>query len=264
MFAPSKTLPQRSSWKGQDTPPFMRSWSVAKVGACWERCTYCCHEGIRNESSTVRRDGHCCCLCRALSGAVCTQRRCWFCKRKADRSVASGEHRSAGTGWEAHGHPSTERHAENLDQFTSEQLEARNRHAIARFLQRDGVELLGIETVTEEPVVWCGLHDIDWKGRQCDTGFWVRRSAQGRNIATESTNAMVRYAFGALGMRRVGLTHSAGNEASRRIAEKLGFVHEGVQRAANPLPGGRIADRFCYARFAPEGLPPLDVHWGKE
>lgn len=154
--------------------------------------------------------------------------------------------------------------AENLDQFTSEQLEARNRHAIARFLQRDGIELLGIETVTEEPVVWCGFHDIDWKGRQCDTGFWVRRSAQGRNIATESTNAMVRYAFGALGMRRVGLTHSAGNEASRRIAEKLGFVPEGVQRAANPLPGGRIADRFCYARFGPEGLPPLDVHWVKE
>ena len=112
--------------------------------------------------------------------------------------------------------------------------------------------------------MWCGFHDIDWKARQCDTGFWVRRSAQGRNIATESTNAMLRYAFGALGMCRVGLTHSDGNEASRRIAEKLGFVHIGVERAANPLPGGLMADRFCYARFGTEGLPPLDVHWGKE
>ena len=154
--------------------------------------------------------------------------------------------------------------AENLDQFTSEQLEMRNRRAIASFIQRDGIELLSIETATGDPVVWCGFHDIDWKARQCDTGFWVRRSAQGRNIATESTNAMLRYAFGALGMCRVGLTHSDGNEASRRIAEKLGFVHIAVERAADPLPGGLMADRFCYARFGSEGLPPLDVHWGKE
>ena len=152
--------------------------------------------------------------------------------------------------------------AENLDEFTSERLEMRNRHAIANFVQRNPIELLGIEIATGEPVVWCGFHDIDWKTYQCDTGFWVRRSAQGRNIATESTNAMLRYAFGALGMRRVGLTHSDGNEASRRIAEKLGFVHVGVERAANPLPGGLMADRFCYARFGAEGLPPLDVHWG--
>ena len=140
----------------------------------------------------------------------------------------------------------------------------RNRRAIASFIQRDGIELLGTETTTGEPVVWCGFHDIDWKARQCDTGFWVRRSAQGRNIATESTNAMLRYAFGALGMCRVGLAHSDGNEASHRIAEKLGFVQIGVERAANPLPGGLMADRFCYARFGTEGLPPLDVHWGKE
>lgn len=154
--------------------------------------------------------------------------------------------------------------AENLNSFTAEQIDMRYRQAKERFLEQNLIELLGIEAATGEPVVWCGLHDIEWKARRCDTGFWVRRSAQGRSIATESTNAMLRYAFGALGMRRVGLTHSEGNEASRRIAEKLGFVHEGVQWAANPLPGGLRADRHCYARFDIDGLPPLDVHWGEE
>ena len=37
MFAPSKTPPQRSSWRGQDTPPFTRSWSVARVPTRLER-----------------------------------------------------------------------------------------------------------------------------------------------------------------------------------------------------------------------------------
>ncbi len=66
---------------------------------------------------------------------------------------------------------------------------------------------------------------------------------------------------GALGMRRVGLTHSAGNEASRRIAERLGFWFEGIQRGANILPGGKYADRYCYARFDLSGLPDLEVQW---
>jgi RimJ/RimL family protein N-acetyltransferase len=74
---------------------------------------------------------------------------------------------------------------------------------------------------------------------------------------------LLRYAFGALGMRRVGITHSEGNEASRRIVEKLGFSPEAIHRAGNPLPGGRVADRCCYARFDLFGLPPLDVQWGE-
>lgn len=132
---------------------------------------------------------------------------------------------------------------------------------MASFLLRDGIELVGIETATGSTVIWCGLHDIDWPGRQCDTGFWVRKSAQGRGFATEATNALVRYAFGALGMRRIGLTHSAGNEPSRRIAERLGFSFEGIQKGANVLPGGNYADRYCYARFDIAGLPKLEVRW---
>jgi Acetyltransferase (GNAT) domain len=79
--------------------------------------------------------------------------------------------------------------------------------------------------------------------------------------ATEAGNALLRYAFGALGMRRIGLTHSGGNEASRRIGQKLGFMFEGVQRGANILPGGKNADRYCYARFDVAGLPDLEVKW---
>jgi RimJ/RimL family protein N-acetyltransferase len=153
------------------------------------------------------------------------------------------------------------RWAEDPSEFTAELMEIRNRRVMASFILRESIELLGIEKGTNTAVVWCGLHDIDWPGRQCDTGFWVRKSAQGRGIATEAANAMVRYAFGCLGMKRVGLTHSDGNEISRRIAEKLGFTFEGIQREANILPGGKRADRHCYARLDARNLPDLDVRW---
>jgi len=154
------------------------------------------------------------------------------------------------------------RWAENPADFTAERMEIRTRQMMASFLMRDVIELIGIETATGQPVVWCGLHDIDWQARICDTGYWVRKSAQNRGFATEAANALVRYAFAVLGVRRIGLTHSAGNEPSRRIAKKLGFVLEGILREANPLPGGRRADRYCYARFDTIGLPGLDVSWG--
>ena len=153
------------------------------------------------------------------------------------------------------------RWAESRDAFTPESLEIRNRHVMASFLLRESIELIGIETQTGEAVVWCGFHDIDWQARQCDTGFWVRKSAQRRGIATETANALVRYGFGALGMQRIGLTHSRGNEFSRRIAEKLGFTLEGIQQKANLLPGGKAVDKYCYARFDVAGLPELEVSW---
>jgi RimJ/RimL family protein N-acetyltransferase len=153
------------------------------------------------------------------------------------------------------------RWAENPADFTAESMEIRTRRVMASFILREGIELTGVEVATGTAVIWCGLHDIDWQGRQCDTGYWVRKSAQGKGIATEAANALVRYAFGALGMRRIGLTHSAGNEASRRIAEKLGFSFEGIQRGANILPGGENADRLCYARLNVAGLPDLEVQW---
>ena len=156
------------------------------------------------------------------------------------------------------------RWAEDRGAFTVESMEIRNRHVMASFILRESIELIGVEAATGTPVIWCGLHDIDWLGRQCDTGYWVRKSAQRQGFATEAANALVRYAFGALGMRRIGLTHSDGNEASRRIAERLGFSFEGIQRGANILPGGSHADRYCYARFDVAGLPDLEVQWQDE
>jgi RimJ/RimL family protein N-acetyltransferase len=152
--------------------------------------------------------------------------------------------------------------AERLDEFTVERQEARIRQQMAAFLLREEFNLLGVESCSGEPVIWCGLHDIDWKARQCATGFWVRKSAQRRGFATEATNALLRYAFDALGMHRVGITHSYGNEASRKVVEGLGFAPEGVQRSANRLPAGRFADKHLYARFNVAGLPSLDVSWG--
>jgi RimJ/RimL family protein N-acetyltransferase len=64
-----------------------------------------------------------------------------------------------------------------------------------------------------------------------------------------------------LNLRRLGITQSAGNVASRRVIEKLGFIPEGIQLQANLLPDGRVEDRLLYARLDADNLPDLSVQW---
>jgi RimJ/RimL family protein N-acetyltransferase len=154
------------------------------------------------------------------------------------------------------------RWAQNIEDLTAEKIEIRDRQVMASFLLRESIELIGIEQATGQPVIWTGFHNIDWAARQCEVGFWVRKSAHNRGFATETTNALLRYAFQALNMRRVGITHAGGNQASSRVIEKLGFAPEGILREAMLLPQARFADAHCYARFNTTGLPPLKVQWG--
>ncbi|MCF3961663.1 GNAT family N-acetyltransferase [Streptomyces fuscigenes] len=70
--------------------------------------------------------------------------------------------------------------------------------------------------------------------RQGDTwevGFWTVREHRGRGYTAEAVTALARWAFGR-GVERVEWRAEAGNAASRRVAERAGFVVEGTLRAA--------------------------------
>ncbi len=112
------------------------------------------------------------------------------------------------------------------------------------------------------PVIWTGLHNPVWDIPAAGIGYMVRKSAQGRGFATESTNALLRFAFNALGMKRVAIAHAEGNEASAAVIRKLGFHFEAFEKYGTYLPDRRAVNKFSYARFDADGLPDLAVKWG--
>lgn len=67
-------------------------------------------------------------------------------------------------------------------------------------------------------------------GRTGEIGYWIRSDETGSGIATEATAALVDAGFSDLGLHKITLRIATGNKASERIAEKLGFVKEGVLR----------------------------------
>jgi len=66
--------------------------------------------------------------------------------------------------------------------------------------------------------------------RQAEMGWGIVENRVGQGLAAEKTHAMLRFAFGALGLHRVQARCRAGNHASRRIMAKLGMREEGIIR----------------------------------
>ena len=83
----------------------------------------------------------------------------------------------------------------------------------------------------------CGMRINPYAGSG-DIGYWIDAEFEGRGITSRSARALVTSVFGELGLNKVELRTSVANQRSRSVAERLGFVYEGV------LPAGlRFANR---------------------
>lgn len=61
-----------------------------------------------------------------------------------------------------------------------------------------------------------------------DIGYWIDGEYEGRGITSRSARALIASVFDELGLSKVDLRTSVGNERSRAVAERLGFSFEGV------------------------------------
>ena len=74
----------------------------------------------------------------------------------------------------------------------------------------------------------CTLSSIHPIYHFCNLGYWVRSSCRGRGIAERAARLTARYAFERLGLIRVEIVIGLANQASIRVAEKIGAHSEGV------------------------------------
>jgi ribosomal-protein-alanine N-acetyltransferase len=87
-------------------------------------------------------------------------------------------------------------------------------------------------------VVWTAR--TDWAGHTTEVSYVVAPSARGYGVAAEAVDAVAIALLLEHGFQRIELRIAPGNTASRRVAEKAGFVYEGLQRNAGYVHGGRV------------------------
>ena len=74
--------------------------------------------------------------------------------------------------------------------------------------------------------------DIDREGREVELGYITAPAARGRGVATAMLDALTRWALDELRALRVTLIIDVENRASSRVAERCGYVLEGVMRSS--------------------------------
>jgi RimJ/RimL family protein N-acetyltransferase len=89
-----------------------------------------------------------------------------------------------------------------------------------------------IDAAGDQPIGQVGLRGISLFDGSAHLSYWVVPSARGRGAAVQAANALTCWSFAELGLHRMSLEHSMANEASCRVATKLGFAVEGIQRGA--------------------------------
>lgn len=97
--------------------------------------------------------------------------------------------------------------------------------------------------------------EIDREGGQLELGYIVAPGARGRGNGTAILDALTRWAFDVIGTHRIVLLINVENEPSLRVAERCGYVHEGVLRSMH-LKQGIRGDASVWSRLASDPDPP--------
>jgi RimJ/RimL family protein N-acetyltransferase len=104
--------------------------------------------------------------------------------------------------------------------------------AASRSAQPDRLDFAITDAVTGE---WAGelaINDWDADNHSCNVRIAVDAEYRDRGFGTEAMRLAVDHVFEHLPIHRLGLQVFAFNERAIAVYRKLGFVHEGVERAA--------------------------------
>lgn len=85
-----------------------------------------------------------------------------------------------------------------------------------------------IHTETGQLLGGCGLSHFHPVYKFCNLGYWVRTSRHGHGYAGRAARLTAKFAFERANTIRAEIVIAVGNDASKRVAEKIGAHYEGI------------------------------------
>lgn len=102
----------------------------------------------------------------------------------------------------------------------------------------DGDREFGIFDAASGTALGCvGINQINRVNLFANMGYWVRSSHERRGIASTAARLASGFAFADLGLVRIEIVALPDNEASRRVAEKIGARFECIARSRLQFKG---------------------------
>lgn len=144
---------------------------------------------------------------------------------------------------------------------TPEGTEIFVRQAAANWIIKENREpylpLFMFDRVTNLFIGSTGYHHFNWEVPSLEIGYWIRTICAGQGLMTEAVSAVTQYAFDHFYIQRVTITCDINNERSKKLAERLGYIHEGTMKANRRTIDGNISDTLIFARYDTKNLPTI-------
>lgn len=159
--------------------------------------------------------------------------------------------------WRESDAPTLARHANNINiwRWMSDSFPHPYALETAQYwVQRGHIEFGGDNwaiACNDETVGGCGVLQEHGHFRcNAEVGWWLAEEHWGGGIVARAAAALLQRAFDNPQITRVFAPVHAGNRRSMRVAEKNGFVLEGVQ-PKSAIKNGQVIDRWIWARYRP-------------
>ncbi len=134
---------------------------------------------------------------------------------------------------------SLEMKTERLRRFRDDFLSRRD--FVYGIFGADGVRIIG----------GTGLHTRENKDAR-EIGYWIAQAYANKGLATESTAALTRVAFEINRVKRVEIRCDPRNQASARVAAKLGYTHRSTLYGNKTDAEGLVRDTLVWTLDATE------------
>jgi len=86
------------------------------------------------------------------------------------------------------------------------------------------------------------IKNIDVDIAKCELAYFIDNDFEGKGIITKAIGDTLNFCFGELKMNKVTICTSKENKASQRIAEKHGFIQEGLLKQEFKSGEGKLED----------------------
>ncbi len=123
---------------------------------------------------------------------------------------------------------------------------------IRSYFERRELFQWGVALAESDRVIGtCTLAWLHAESRRAELGFALGRTHWGHGYMSEALVALLDFAFGPLGLRRLEADIDPRNESSLRLVERLGFRREGLLRE-RWLTAGEVQDSLFFGLLGRE------------
>ena len=115
-----------------------------------------------------------------------------------------------------------------------------------------------VDKQTLEPAGACGINSYRSLHEKAEVGYWLLPAFWKKGIMQEVVPVMINHVFSHWKLHRLEAVIEAGNETSRKLCEKLGFIYEGILRESEIKNGKRIS-LLMYSLLSTDLRPLSDL-----